>query len=344
MESEINAQSAVNAQRRIGPTTLSVVVGIALFLSVCGNSISAGSTVPVRLTWFAPESHFPPVPPGDFLRLFQDDAAWEHASRHIDVFELSTQFFVAAPDAIVEQVVRVLDKRHIALGLAAEFSCGAHGALPAYAHAAVDKIKKAGGTLGYIALDEPLWWVHFAPSAMGCHLALKETKERTASIVNVYTAAFPGVIIGEVEPFPILSDQVNWRNVYIDWLRGLEEQIHRPVTFLHIDFDWRSPGLTSGNPETADKEAIGALARKISNFAHDQSLSVGMIYNGKATAGSDMEWLSQAGEHMRILDSFGLRPDQAVFQSWHPFPKHSLPDDEPGTFTNFIIQHSEQKR
>jgi hypothetical protein len=45
-------------------------------------------------------------------------------------------------------------------------------------------------------------------------------------------------------------------------------------------------------------------------------------------------------EHFRYIESgLGLIPDQAIFHTWVPFPKHNLPESQFGTLTNLVIQY-----
>jgi hypothetical protein len=157
----------------------------------------------------------------DFLNFFQNEyeSEWDDVAHHLDVFEFSSQFFDAAPPAVVQQVVQTLASHHIALAIAAGFVCGSGGVTPQNtlaivqnAEQAVTKIQNAGGTIDNISMDEPLWWDHYAPVAAasavngGCNITtIKGTAERAASVVNIYTEAFPNVIIRDTEPFPAIS-------------------------------------------------------------------------------------------------------------------------------------------
>jgi len=45
-------------------------------------------------------------------------------------------------------------------------------------------------------------------------------------------------------------------------------------------------------------------------------------------------------EHYRRIEfGLGVHPDHAVFETWVRYPHRVLPESEPGTLTNLILQY-----
>ena len=52
---------------------------------------------------------------------------------------------------------------------------------------------------------------------------------------------------------------------------------------------------------------------------------------------SDTDWTTHAEQRLEdVRRILGGLPDQLIFQSWTPYPKHFLPDTEAGTLTNLV--------
>jgi hypothetical protein len=61
------------------------------------------------------------------------------------------------------------------------------------------------------------------------------------------------------------------------------------------------------------------------------------MYNGSPSQKSDQAWIRSAQGHILSVEvKDGLRPDQAIFQSWVPNPTHAMPDSPPDTRTGLV--------
>jgi hypothetical protein len=49
------------------------------------------------------------------------------------------------------------------------------------------------------------------------------------------------------------------------------------------------------------------------------------------------------GNFARIESSAGVHPDHAVITTWVHYPTRMLPETEPGTLTNVVLQDIQQK-
>lgn len=296
------------------------------------------------LVWFAPQSHYPPPKDVDFLSLFTSPGDWQLAAKYIDVVELSSQFFIFAPDSVVKEAIDYLKARNMRLAVAAEFQCNL-GPTWEFASTTISKkIQRAGGTIAYLAMDEPLLYLYYMPSGRGCGLDFDKVLHRTKQMILPYLEVFPDIEIQDVEPFPHLFLKENWREIYIEWQGVFERATGRKIKSLTMDINWRESSLTSSGPDVGSPEAIKKLVKNVSEFASTQGLRVGIIYNGKASAKSDVEWLRQAAAHIDIIEAAGVVPHDVVFQSWHKYPRRLLPDANPNTFTGFIARNRLNKK
>ncbi len=62
------------------------------------------------------------------------------------------------------------------------------------------KLKRVGGRLAYVAMDEPLYFGRFFSGPTACHSPVANIVERVKQVVGVYRQAFPGLTVGDIEP------------------------------------------------------------------------------------------------------------------------------------------------
>jgi len=296
----------------------------------------------------------------DFTQLFNNDAAWNggektwsNAARHVQIISFSTQFLSAVSDTVLSKIVRYLKQEHMGIGLESlatnwfhEPPCG--GGIEGYsdpgsANRIVSKLLKAGGSLDYIAMDEPLWFGHYYNGKNACKSSIQNLAERVAVIIKTYTAAFPNVIVGDIEPFPAVSSQAGWQADYATWVKAFNSATGTPLGFLRLDFNWGDPRLNKrGSQNIPDPAAIGNLARSAASVARANGLQVAMIYNGTGGPNTDAQWIQQARTHIDCVEASGIHPDQVIFQSWDKYPARSLPETDPDALTsliNYYFQH-----
>ncbi|TDX02107.1 hypothetical protein [Dinghuibacter silviterrae] len=306
----------------------------------------AGPAMMPALTPFDPGE--PPLtyfyPGRDLIGSLQNDATWKNAAEHIQVMAFSMQFLSSVSDSLLLTIVQVLQKKHIGIGLESlatnwfhEPPCG--GGIEGYCDPGVSnkivaKLLKAGGTLTYIGMDEPLWFGHYYTGKNACRSSLQDLAGRVAVNIKVYTAAFPHEVIGDIEPFPAVSNQPNWQADMAAWVKAFRAATGTSLNFLRLDFDW-------ANPAIASTTAIMTLARTVASTARENGMEVGMIYNGGGSAKTDAEWMEQARNHIRIVEASGIHPEQVIFQTWNKVPVHSIPDTDPNALGNLVVYYFE---
>jgi len=293
------------------------------------------------LHWFGP---LPPLPvvegrpftgSDDFLELFEKDAPWQITAGKIQVFKLYGEWvFNHQGDAQLKKVVSDLNRRGLAIAIETgpldPENCGeriegfatVNGSLQM-----IKAIKSAGGTLHFIALDEPYYFGHFYDGPNACRWSAEKIAGEVDEFIKTARNIFPNVIVGDTEP---LTGAAGARE-YVDWLDTYYEVNGYHLAFLHMDIDWSRPKW----PE--EVKAIQEHGAQI-------GVPVGIIYNGNAADKTDEDFLLATGERVKKLElTTGVQPDHVIFQSWSDKPDRTLPESEPYTFTGFINQYFADK-
>ncbi|MEZ5354863.1 MAG: hypothetical protein R2762_19690 [Bryobacteraceae bacterium] len=227
-----------------------------------------------------------------------------------------------------------LDRRNIALaiewGPLVSQGCGAgiEGFTGLSASYIANKIKSLGGNLRYIAMDEPFQHASLYSGPDACLWTPQQVAANALAQIAQVRAVFPEVLVGDIEVVPDTFNVPDWVDRYVAWLDAWRVASGSPLAFFHMDIDWHNPKWQAG------VEALrGALVQR--------GVPFGMIYNGLGTDSSDAEWVQRAETNFvdyEILRA-GVLPDQVVFQSWHNYPKHVLPESGPATFTYLINRY-----
>ncbi|MFH1183706.1 MAG: discoidin domain-containing protein [Chloroflexota bacterium] len=291
------------------------------------------------LYWFAPlpvES----LPGGtdgatDFLELFSPDAAWHEAAAQVQVFKLYGGWAVrGGTTSEVQQAVQGIRQRGLALavelgplnptedcGLYVEGFAGDEGI------ETLERIKRNGGEVNLIALDEPYFWAHFFTGEHACQWPADKIARDVDAFIRRARAVFPNVIVGDIEP---VTGPAN-AQAYKDWLDLFRQVTGYDLAFLHLDIDWADTTW----PQTA---------KAIEDYGRTRNIPVGIIYTGNFQDATSEAWLSIAGERVKRYElESGGQPAHVVFQSWNDKPDRVLPESDPFTFSGFIKTYFENK-
>ncbi len=299
---------------------------IALGLLLTGSAMAAGLGASMPQIWFSMGALTSPAGHQSWDTLFYEpDAPWPEFMNHVQVVGILTQALVKISDADLAKVVAKLKQKHVALGLEmlaqAYDPPGCGGGVEGYfpqdqtAQLAA-KLKRAGATLDYIAMDEPLWFGHYYNGNKACHSSIENVAERVAANVGEYRKFFPHVIIGDGEPLPSITDQPHWQDDYKEWLRFFRMKTGQPLAYTFIDINWGVTHWPTGLQAMAD-------------FAHQTHLLVGITYNAAPPrpSMSNQEWLDDAARNFTHIErTLHVSPDWVSFSSWEKFPGHALTD------------------
>jgi hypothetical protein len=192
--------------------------------------------------------------------------------------------------------------------------------------ASVLAVEAAGGSVEYLAQDEP-WVAGRLPICGGP--ALDPIADKVAAWMSALQARFPRIRIGLIEAYPFLS--VDSIERILDLLRARGT----PPAFLHVDVDWHA--LRPGEFER-DLPRLQAAARA-------RGITFGVIvwgYNGEA----DALFARDAADIVNLLTAaFGSwddMPEDIIFQSWAEsrtglrITPSNLPEGRAYTHTNNI--------
>jgi hypothetical protein len=290
-----------------------------------------------HLTWFATLDNSPSYPPpltgaSDFKQIFQPGSPWSTARSYTGIYKIWWQFAINGSDEELRNVFSYLRRNHIALAMEAELvtpppGCPTGEGVTPYMGTNVSdyiatRIKRLGGDLAYVAMDEPLGTAYYDDRAQ-CGFTPASLGQNVALAANAYRNVFPAVQVGDIEPFFIGEPPSTWASDYAQFLDAFEAGTGARMAFVHDD-DTAGP---SWRNHVAELEALLA-ARQI---------PYGVIWDGYNADTSDEDWIRNAEAHFLEYDFLGLPPmPQNIFQSWNPYPTHALPETDPLAFTHLI--------
>ncbi len=328
------AQVAAVRAAATGTRRISVKVGSGA-TARCATLAKSRAVTPQ--VWFAP---LPPMPiregrpyvgSTDFAALFAGDAPWTRVAGRTHVFKLYGEWVGGtASDADLRRVVAALEARDIAIAIEAgpliATTCGERvegfaGGAPE-ALRLIRRVVAAGGTVRYLAMDEPYFFGSLYDGPNACAWSAAKVAAEVARFVRGVKAAYPSIVVGDIETLagPATAER------YEAWMAAVRSALGAPLPFFHLDLDWGR----SDWPVTS---------LRLQEYARGHGVRFGMIYNS-ALASSDAEWLAAAEAHVLTheLDGAGP-PDDAIFQSWTDHPDRVLPEAGPGTFTHLIADY-----
>jgi uncharacterized protein (TIGR03437 family) len=269
----------------------------------------------------------------DYFDLFTPTAPWTNAASHIQVFKFANSTFTGdlpgeLTDSQWQQVFANLAQRGIALAIewgplpATTCGAGVEGFEGNAALAMAQKIQSLGGTLQYVAMDEPFYYGSVYTGQNACNWTPQYIAASAVQSIAQVRTVFPNVIIGDIEPVP--AGTSDWLSSYTAWLDAWEIAAGSPLAFFHCDVDW------PGDPNwIADVNSMRqALAVR--------GIAFGVIYNGLGMT-SDASWMSAAESHFIGYElQGGTIPDHAIFQTWEIYPTHVLPETDPDALTYLV--------
>lgn len=266
----------------------------------------------------------------DYMALFTPQAPWRTAAAHVGVFKIYPQWVEQATDQQLRTQFADLRRRGIALGLeygviTATPQCGynVEGWGGERLVSVARRIAADGGTLRYLAMDEPQFWFTLYGGPNACRWTAATMAANAAVNVKALLAAFPGVEVGDVEPAGFSNPAYVER--YREGIEAFKKAFGFAPTFFHVDEAWRPATFP------ADLVAVRAMLAA-------EGVPFGIIDDGDPDAGSDAAWIAAADRHLlETIRAVGT-PDEIVFQSWNSHPLKLLPDSDPGAFT-WLIAH-----
>ncbi len=306
--------------------------------------------------WFGPMQPRPDVAarlradPGDSAEFLgqldaaqQDwDALFEPATLGavaplMQVYGIGTGFVLGLPDAELKDRLDRLTARGVKLGFGAQPvissdpNCGHTEGYDDVRNlvAEIAKLKRLHLEVQYLAMDGGLWYGHYATGDQECKLSLDQTIAQVALTVETFATAFPGIVIGDIEPTVPLTREPGWQDAFKAYKQGLEAASGAKISFLQLDIAWNNGGWKQAVAEET------ALARSL-------GMRIGYIYDGDGEDRSDAAWLGHARQNIAEMEGgLGLVPDQAIIASWNLHPAHSIGRTLDGTLASLLAYYAE---
>ena len=257
--------------------------------------------------WFHPNSESP-----DFFDLFVKEDQWENARNKIDVFQFYQANVYHQPTNEKITLSRLLDVDAFgklrAWNISVALEVGAVKPEPACDPAftsdsviqTIRNIEEHGGYVTYLSMDEPLYAGTIDFGDISCGFTLEETARRTAIFMKTVQAAYPNVLIGDIEvvyPYFKASDIQRW-------IIELENNGVTPA-FFHYDTDPKG-------------EIVEEDLQILSTFFRERNIPFGVIYHGGVADYLDTSeafFLNNTLWIMKVKKSIPLA-DHHIFQSW----------------------------
>jgi hypothetical protein len=329
------------------------------------SAAKSGAAPPI---WFSTEDEYIRAasgrfPPNDYTRLFDENSAaeWPATLSHLSGFFLGAN--VVAPSKGDQELSRILSflKLHrVSVTLNAGMvepdpatGCGGgegysynlntpHPASTSkrYITLAANHIKRLGGTVVYLSMDEPLYRGHLlaklgrpvnrpdAPMRIGCQYPIDVLAQKILPNIQLIKAEFPNVLIGETinlnrEFVTHLSNREYEREVE-KWALAYKAATGEPMAFSLVDIG-------------EDQSQWATELPKLAAFYRSLGTSFGILYTAPGNIPDNDTWVRAVEDQFRFVEgSLGIHPDFVCFASWVKYPLEVLPEDRPGTFANLI--------
>jgi hypothetical protein len=290
-------------------------------------------TAQAAQVWFSPVDPIaqPKNPAAThYLDLFRPGAEWNHAAKKIQVLKVSTQLLQMAPEEYLAAIIQDVKRRRLSLAmegflLTASLKCGNHGvesyATPGAIKLIIERLTRLGGTLDYVAMDEPIQFGHYAEGPGYCHDSVEALASQMAPNVRALKAAFPAIKFGDIEPLNHFT--IDRIDTMIEFATEFRQATGEPISFIHADIGWAD----DWRPQLTDWQ----------KKAYASGMSLGVIIDGDGQDQDDLTWAGKAVQRYdAVMRYLPHPPDQIIFQSWMSHPLRVVPDTEPGTLSSIV--------
>lgn len=300
---------------------------ISLILILAGSCARAEPRI-----WLSPLSSTTADRTGaaDFMNLFESNSPWKEVAAAVSVFKLYPYFVGRASDEDLKKIFGDLDRRHISVALEARVltatkSCkmqnGDGGGSTIHL---LDRVKRLGGKIDYLAMDEPL--KHALAGDVHCRASLDAVVSDILRNVAQFKRRFPNLKVGDIEPIGAWPNAPTLLSDTIAFVDKYREKSGESLAFFHADVGWTVPWKT--------------ITEKLQRELSQRSVPFGIIYNGEDLANSDEQWTQEAVNHFLQFEACGKqRPDDVIFQTWRPHPTKVLPEDDQTTLTGVVDEY-----
>ncbi|MEW6403760.1 MAG: hypothetical protein AB1649_18350 [Chloroflexota bacterium] len=300
------------------------------------TSTPARTPMPTDQVWFGPN-----MGSTDFAELFTKPEQWAEARSRINVFKFHTQNVLDVPCAIcgdntlnafvdVNAFRKLVDwgiAIDIDVGAVKEWGCNGVEEFRV-AKTAIDNVQRNGGIVSFLTMDEPYMGGELTANGQTCGYTMEQSADVTSRFIRQIRAAYPQIIIGDVEPYPYFSV-----SELEQWISTLEANGTKPA-FFHLDVNMLEGGR---RPNVETDLPI------LSKFFQEHQIPFGVIFtsNVNFNPASDRAYFDATMGWIRTVSQIIGKPQQIVFNSWggpalsgaHEIPIN-LPENDPAIYSH----------
>lgn len=273
----------------------------------------------------------------DYFELFESPSPWPTVLKHIRVFKIYLRLVQNGDEQQLAKMFDFLKRNHIALALELGFltasdACGrgVEGYTGRFAADVARKIKRLGGDIAIVDMDEPLWYGSEFDGPRACHADVASIARDAAQHLAEVRTIFPDMKVGDTEPVLGNAKDPQWPDKITEWLRTFEAVYGQKLAFFHADVVW----------STAWQGPLKAVSQSV----RARGIAFGVIYNSDHRDQENLE----AEDHMlgraRAVETSIPAPEQVVFQSWERYPSKVVPETEAGSMTNAVLRYITQTK
>jgi hypothetical protein len=311
---------------------------------------------PARATteiWMSAGPHIDhPAPGWEGLRtdagdMWKPDAPWATVASNVKIMTFVVPNLERVTDSDLKLALDDLKRRHIALAVGTGMivrSDRCRSNTEAYVNPGAlehifDKVRRNGGDVKYVGMDEPYFWGHRYSGPTACHESIQAIANAVAESVRLVRRYFPNAQIGDGEP---VDQSRPWIDELADWADAYQKATGEKLAFMDADVNWNKESMRNLAPLGKALKARGIPFGIIYNAA---ALGAEPWFDPNSRSNSDIGWIRNAVSHYTEIESgLGVHPDHAVFVTWVRYPTRMLPETQAGTFTNLVFQYIRQNK
>jgi len=286
-----------------------------------------------------PENADIPLPRGqrDFFDLWKPGAPWQDVLERVDAYRLHAfQMRRFLDDEQLTVLIDFLREHQIPLIFETEpllppdpAVCEHNESFEApYDLEQAVRLKKLGGHVDIIAVEEPYSYGHLLDTPGSCQYSVERVAQEVFQHVSNLRDLFGDIPVGSIEPI-WKAPPTSPHDMEV-WLDTFEQVAGEPFAFLDVDPDW-------SRPDWAD------VARGIEAAADTRGVPFGILYNGGVEPDNRawMDFMMANAAEFEVVH--GGTPQHVSFQSWVDWPDHLLPENDLSGLTSSILRYFGQR-
>ena len=154
-----------------------------------------------------------------------------------------------------------------------------------------EKVRRNGGDVKYLAMDEPYFYGHRYSGPTACHESAEAIAKAVAESVRLVRKYFPNAQIGESE---VVDQSRPWVDELAAWADTYQKVTGEKLAFMDADLNWQKASMQNLVPLSKAVKARGIPLGIIYNA--DERTS-GHWFDANNVSNSDIGWVRNAVSH-----------------------------------------------